>query len=924
MLANFDKPKVDLEAFREKLKEYRQLAGYSQKSLADELGLHKVVLSNKLNGTPRYNLTIPEVKQIILTLADWEAILTQKEAKELVALAGLPSNVFSQAEWQTAPLNKLEITPPDLTSAQAPATASPKPALLHNLPAQLTALVGRKDELVRAQELLQKPKTRLLTLTGIGGVGKTRVAIQLGTNLVEEFRDGVFFVTLVSLKDAGLVVPAIAQNLKIPGQPTLDSLKNYLKAKQLLLILDNFEHLTQATNILPVLLDTAPQLKIVVTSRVVLHLPGEQLFEVPPLAVRKQLSEQENLDSRPNFTELASNEAIELFVQRTRALNPNFTLNPENAQIIEQICYKLEGLPLALELAAARTRLFSLSAILERLSIGLLASGARSSVAHHQTLQATLDWSYQLLEPTEKTLFTRLAIFSGEFNLDAITAICLPEEAQPEIIAQLMNSLKDKSLVKEAPVNQEIIENPNTTPNEIIRFGMLETLKEYGTALLNKHEQKRALEQRYLDYYTNLAERIGGKLIGVLQPYWLARLELERANLRTALKLALELAETEKALRLAGALSRFWWMGGYLAEGQQWLEAVLEAAETGSQVIRPELKTKALLGLALILRQAGQHARASKIYEEVIALAEITNDLSAIAGSLHNLGIIYSHQSKFEESIPIFEKSLALHKQLDNKYMIAANLNVLGAVAVQQTNWKQGQLYFEECLTYLQESGDIQGTSFVLSNIGVSAHELGNYAQAVDYYQKALALQRKLGNNFGIALSLNNLGVVAQEQGEYEEAIEWHEQSLKFCRKQGEQRGIAVCLCSLGQVALYTHNYAEAQAKLKESLQIYSERKELRAIAIVLEAFGGLAVETGQLQRAAWLLGAAQKLRDTIKAPLSPAKLTQYNYYLNKLQTQFAGLEDTENGNFKTFWDEGYAAELKAVIESVLAAPKIN
>lgn len=920
MIANSNKPSADLEAFREKLKEYRQLAGYSQKAIAEKLGLHKVVLSNKLNGTPRYNLTIPEVKQIILTLAEWEAILTQKEARELVALAGLPANLFSEAEWQAAPLNQLEVAsanPPATQVANATTTSS-EPTPLYNLPAQLTELIGRKEELSKTQALIQQPQTRLLILTGTGGVGKTRLAIQLGENLVTDFREGVIFVALAALSDPDLVVAAIAQNLKLAGQPNLDNLKKYLKTKQLLLILDNFEHLTPAAQCLPILLETAPQLKIIVTSRVVLHLPGEQLFEVPPLAVKRLQAQEDALAASPSFTELSQNEAIQLFAQRIRALNPNFTLTFETAKVIGQICYKLEGLPLALELAAARTRLFSLPAILERLSIGLLVTGSRTGLAHHQTLQATLDWSYRLLEPLEKELFTQLAIFPGEFSLEAVTTICLLDETQPEIISQLINSLKDKSLVKEAAVNQEIVNNPNTTHQETMRFGMLETLKEYGLAQLKKLEQKQALKQRYLGYYVNLVEKASDGLPGNQQVYWLAQLNLELPNLRKALKLAQELAQIDTILRLTGALGRFWWMCGYLTEGQYWLEIALAAAKTSFLSNQAELKVKSLWGLGVILKQLGDYPYAIKIYEETLELAKNLGDTSASASAIYNLGIVYFYQSKYKESMAFLEEGLTLHRQLEDKRMIGACLNALGAIALQQGDLSQSKLYFEASIAYHQQIGDIYGTSLVCSNIGAIAHELGNYGEAIEYYQKALTLQRKLSNNIGIASTLSNLGVVAQEQGDYEEAIEWHERSLKLWKNQGEQRGIAVCLCSLGQVALYTHNYTDAQAKLKASLQLFNEQQELRTIAIILEAFGGLAVETANPAWAARLLGAAQHLRDSIKAPLLPGKLKRYNYYLNKLHSQLHSAESENPNNFKTFWDEGYAMGVDTAVKYVL------
>src|SRR5215208_2755382 len=471
----------------------------------------------------------------------------------------------------------------------------------NNLPAQPTALVGRERELEEVLALVRNPAVRLLTLTGPGGTGKTRLGLQAAAELTDEFEDGVFFVALAAISDPVLVAPMIARTLGLTesgNQPPEDLLKGYLRHRQVLLLLDNFEQVLGAGSLLDTLLSAASGLKVLATSRTPLRLYGEHEFPVPPLS----LPDPESL---PPVELLTRYEAVRLFVERAMALRPDFSLTEENAPAVVEICARLDGLPLAIELAAARTKLLPPQALLSRLGnrLKLLTGGARNPPERQRTLRNAIEWSHDMLDEGEKTLFARLAVFSGGSTLEAIEVVCDAEGDLPVDALEGVSSLLDKSLLGREEAS-----------DEQSRFVMLETIHEYAREKLRESGEAEELGRAHAQYYLALAEE--AELVGPEQAWWLERLEAEHDNLRAALNRSLEAGDSGTALRIGGAVWRFWYVRGHFSEGRRWLASGLSGGEMAPVGVR----ARALLGLGELALWQGDYTRAAEDLEASLTL----------------------------------------------------------------------------------------------------------------------------------------------------------------------------------------------------------------------------------------------------------------------------------------------------------------
>ena len=679
----------------------------------------------------------------------------------------------------------------------------------HNLPSAITSFVGRERELAEIRGLLDAG--RLVTLTGPGGVGKTRLAIEVAAGLVERYPDGIWLVELGALPSTGaglrgdqgvptdltlrgdqgvptdleggspqtfdepaLVPQAVAQALgrrEEPGRPLAATLADALRLRQLLLVLDNCEHLIEACAALAeALLRACPRLQILVTSRQALGLTGEAVWPVPPLALPRP-------GRLPPPEELARVGAIRLFGERARLARPDFALTPRNAAAVAQICHRLDGLPLAIELAAARVRVLTVEQIAGRLDdrFWLLAGGDRAAPMRQQTLRAAVDWSYSLLDPLERALFNRLAVFAGGWTLEAAEAVGGAEGIDRAEVLGLLERLVDKSLVI-----AEVDEDGGA------RYQLLETLRQYGRERLAESGEAEAIERRHAACFLALAEEAEVAGTGPGQTAWASRLEREHENLRAALRWMLECGDAAAALELAGTLAWFWEARGHLEEGRRWLTAALSRPGAAP----PAGRAKALNGAGLLAYWQGDYDRATQLCEE----------------------------------------SLALFREL----------------------------------------GDKRGTATALLDLGTVAREQGDQGRAAMFYEGSLTLFRELGDKENIANVSSSAGLSASCQGDHERAVALHEEALALRRAMEDKRGVALSLGNLALTVGYRRDYGRSASLCMESLALFRELDDRWAIGLYLPILAGALYAQGQAKRAVRLLGAAEAVREGIGTTIPP------------------------------------------------------
>ncbi len=760
-----------------------------------------------------------------------------------------------------------------------------KPGPMWKVPPTFTPLIGRDREVAEICELLKHPEVRLLTLLGTGGIGKTRLSYQIAREMQPYFADGVCFVPMAAVNEPDLVVPTIAQVLgiqEIGAQPILEQVKVALRSRHFLLLLDNFEQVVAAAPVIEELLAACPRLKVVVTSREVLHLQAEREFPVPPLGLP-------SLNQLPEDEALTQYAAVALFVQRARATLPTFQLTSTNARPVAEICVRLDGLPLAIELAAARIKLLPPQALLARLSqlFQVLTGGARTLPLRHQTLRNALQWSYDLLDGKEQRLFRRLSVFAVGWTLEAVEALektLNEDETSASFVLDGIASLLDKSLlVQRAREGKEP------------RLIMLRTVREYALELLRESGEIEPCQRAHALYFLTVVEEAHLHLKGPQQTTWLEQLERERANLRAALAWLIEHGEAELALRFCGALWWFWYLRGYWSEGRRWLEGALGLAQAEGPT---EARARALYGAGNLAYYQVDYAAACLLLEESIEIYRKLENKRELASALGALGVLMHVQGDLVTARPLLEESEMLLRTPGSKWELAYLLRKLGQRTLQEGNVAKAVAYAQEGLALAHELGDrslIATAQMTLANI---AEVQGDLTQAASHTREGLTMARELGDKWLIAMALQDLGYLDALRGDLTRAIVRTQEGLALARELGDKDFINHALHSLGYIASLQGDTKQAAVWYREGLSVAQEIGDETQVGWHLIGLAGVAVAEGQPVQAARLLGAAETRID-VQVSMNDVERADYTRTVESVRSKLG------EQVFKAAWAEG-------------------
>lgn len=772
-----------------------------------------------------------------------------QSARDLAfALEAIPLFESSGRELDMPPAVRQVLDSQSATLQRARSTVST--AIPTNLPAVTTRLVGRTSELGSLRSLLRAESPRLVTLTGPGGAGKTRLAIEAARAVADEFNDGVFFVSLASIGDPALLAVTVAQTVGAPelaGRSAIEALCEHLRDKKLLLLIDNFEQLLAAAPQLSDLLGAAPAVKILATSQSPLHLHGEHEFPVAPLP----------LPQSDRVHEIRATSAVALFVERATAVNLKFELTERNAGVVAEICRHLDGLPLAIELAAARVKVLSPEAILEKLEkpLAVLTGGPRDLPERQRTMRKAIEWSHAPLSAEEKTLFRRLAIFRGGCTLEAVEEICWWDA--PAEFLETFSALVDRSLLKRDE------EHDGTS-----RFSMLEMIRSFAAELLGlSGPEEELLNRRHAAHYAALAERAEPELTGPAQAQWLRALAREHHNFREAIEWSLRSGSIDGGLRLAAALRPYWILRGHLSEARDQIERLI--------------------------------ARAHQV--------QSTNLVKA----LYTAGILADAQGDYSAARRHFERNLEIHRSRDDLWGVANSLNNLGIVALRERDFARAGALYQESLDFWRRIGNRSAAALSLQNLGNVAQLQARHEDARRLYEESLAEFRALGDERGVARSLNLLADVARSEGQLEKARQLYEQSLEIFMKLTDHWDVANALADLGHVARSTGDRAEAHSLYEESLLIFRELGDMIGAARLLNAHVLLAGDQRQADRALVLAAAAAALRKTAGAALPLDRHSEVECLLDQMR---AILGETRS---QQAWQTGTAMSLDDAVALV-------
>lgn len=720
--------------------------------------------------------------------------------------------------------------------------------LYKNLPLALTSFVGRQREIEELDHLLWQ--SRLLTVAGPGGAGKTRLAIQVAQNVQASFPDGVWFIDLAPLSSCNLLSQYIMNLLGMreeAGYSPDQTLMGNLRSKTLLLILDNCEHLLpEVAQLVETMLRSAPGLRVLATSREKLGVSGEVIWRIPPLST-PAVEEAISVES------LLQYEAVKLFRDRAVAARSDFSITPENAVAVAQICAHLDGIPLAIELAAARVRVLSVDEILARLADRFhLLVGSRNMLPRQQTLRALIDWSYDLITEKERILLRRLSVFTGGWTLEAAEQVCPGKEMESWEVLDLLTGLIDKSFVI------------GETLNGHERYRFLETLLQFSQARLRESQESDEFAHKHAAYFLALARHSYGKMWGPEQAYWLGVLDEERDNLRAALERLSRNAGYEAALlEMAGSLWKYWEIRGYFSEGRSWLETALAKNSDATDYCR----ANGLGGAGHLARQQGDYVQARALHEQSLALFRAMGNKLGAARQINALGEIAQHLGDYPRSIELHQESLALRYEIGDKEGIAVSLRQLGVIARDRDQYYHAGELLEESLKLERELGDKLLMALSLNDLGLVAHALNDHQRAISLFEEAISLQRELNDRLGISNSLQNLGNAAKDQGDFKQAQLLYQESLVLKKELGDKRGISRLTASLAEVAFRQGKYPLAADLARQSLSLSQELGLKRGILTSLAVLGFNAYYQGNYESAVSFADEMLALSADVEAP---------------------------------------------------------
>lgn len=824
----------------------------------------------------------------------WPGVVVEEGnlAVQILSIRRTLAAVSGSERWlETLPRRGYRFAGPVIRVSEDAPDARADAPVRSTLPEPVTSFVGRERELEELSRLVSA--NRLVTLTGAGGVGKTRLAMRLAIALSSGYRNGACLVELATLRDPDLVVQEAMNALALqeqPGRSLVQTLTDGLRARHLLLLLDNAEHLLPAcAQLADALLRQCPRVTLLVTSRERLGVPGETTYRVPSLSVPDAPH-----DGAPRV--VIEYESVRLFADRTRLHRPHFELTDQNARAIANVCRRLDGIPLAIELAAARVRSMSVDELDRRLDhrFALLTGGARTLPARQQTLRAAIDWSFDLLGEHEKMALCAVAVFAGGFTLEAAERVCEVETIPAHDVLDLLTSLVDKSLVA-------VDESDHGT-----RYRLLESMREYALERAQALFGNAPWADRHLACFFALAEEAEAQLKGIDQQAWLDRLETEHDNFRAALTRATAVrGKGETGLLLASAFARFWLVRGYLAEGRGWLSRLLDATLDAA----PATRAKALNWAGIFAWKQGDYAGAGRLYDQSLAIRRQLGDRKGIGAVLNNQGLLAYEQGDYRTARLLHEESLAVDRELGDRWGVAVSLIHLASLAAMQGDYVSARGLNDEGLAIFRAFGDRGHVANALRSVGHVRGEQGEHEAARALYEESLTICRELGDRSGIAGALQGLGLCARHTVDQAGARGLLEDSLAIYRELGDREGMAKSLTHLGHVAADCGDHASALALQSQSLAIHRQLNDRWGIAGSIEGLARATAVIREPRPAAVLWGAAERLREEIAAPIAPSERLHYD---RAVAAARAAIRDAPA--FEDAWRQGRAMTLEQAI----------